>query len=67
MIEPSTIIENSLQLNPAQRLIVIEALIKSLDVPNPEIEIIWAEEAQKRLKAYDEGKLETVSLEELFK
>lgn len=42
----------ALRLKPAEKSIVIEALMKSLDVPDPEIEKIWAEEAEKRLKAY---------------
>ncbi len=40
--------------------------MKSLDVPDPEIEKIWAEEAEKRLKAYKAGKLKTVSFEDMF-
>jgi hypothetical protein len=28
---------------------------------------IWAEEAEKRLKAYREGRLEGISMEEIFK
>jgi hypothetical protein len=40
-------------------------LIKSLDVPDPEIEKSWAVEAEKRLKAYKAGKLETISFDDL--
>jgi putative addiction module component (TIGR02574 family) len=60
------IISKALHLNPAEKSIVIEALMKSLDVPDPEIEKIWAEEAEKRLKAYKAGKLKTVSFEDMF-
>ena len=60
------LISEVLQLKPAEKFIIIEALIKSLDVPNPEIEKIWAIEAEKRLQAYKEGKLETISFENMF-
>ncbi|MCK4798847.1 MAG: addiction module protein [Spirochaetes bacterium] len=60
------LISEALQLKPAEKFIVIEALIKSLDVPNPEIEKSWALEAEKRLQAYKEGKLETISFENMF-
>lgn len=60
------IISKALHLKPAEKSIVIEALMKSLDVPDPEIKKIWAEEAEKRLKAYKAGKLKTVSFEDIF-
>jgi putative addiction module component (TIGR02574 family) len=66
MIAPRNLISQALQLKPAERFIVIEALIRSLDVPNPEIEKQWAEEAEKRLLAYKEGKLNTITFDEMF-
>ncbi|VAX38236.1 hypothetical protein MNBD_UNCLBAC01-2021 [hydrothermal vent metagenome] len=61
-----TLISEALYLKPAERFIVIEALIKSLDVPDPQIEKSWAIEAEKRLEAYKAGKLKTVSFEDMF-
>jgi len=66
MTEPKIVINEGLQLKPAEKVIVIEALIRSLDVPDPNIEKAWADEAERRLKAYKEGKLETISFEEMF-
>ena len=66
MVETKTIIDEGLQLSPAEKAIVIEALIRSLDVPDPAIEKTWADEAEKRLKAYKEGKIESISLDELL-
>jgi len=66
MSPTKTIISKALHLKPAEKSIVIEALMKSLDVPDPEIEKIWAEEAEKRLKAYKAGKLKTISFEDMF-
>jgi putative addiction module component (TIGR02574 family) len=61
------ILEMAMKLKPAERFLIIEGLIKSLDEPDKSIDEIWAEEADKRLKAYREGKLETIPVEEIFK
>ena len=61
------IIENALKLSPPEKLIVIESILKSLDEPDAEIEKIWLEEAEKRLKAYREGKLKGIPMEDIFK
>ena len=66
MIATKALISEALQLKPAERFILIEALIRSLDVPNPQIEELWALEAERRLKAYKAGKLKTVSFEDMF-
>jgi hypothetical protein len=42
-------------------------LHRSLDKPDPEIDRVWQEEALRRVKAYDEGRLKTVSMEEVFR
>lgn len=66
MSPAKTVISDALHLKPAERFVVIEALIRSLDMPNPQIEKIWAKEAQRRLMAYKKGKLQTVSFEDMF-
>ena len=67
MSPTTTILSKALHLKPAERFVVIEALIKSLDNPEPAIEKTWAIEAGKRLKAYKSGKAKTVSFEDMFK
>ena len=47
MSPTKTIISKALHLKPAERSLVIEALLKSLDVPDPRIEEMWAAEAEK--------------------
>lgn len=66
MLHTKALISKALHLKPAERFIVVEALIKSLDIPAPEIEESWAIEAEKRLKAYKAGKLKTISFEDMF-
>jgi putative addiction module component (TIGR02574 family) len=61
------ILEMALKLDESERLVIIEGLNSSLDQPDPEIDKLWAEEALRRARAYDEGRLETVSLEEALR
>ena len=61
------ILEMAMKLKPAERFLIIEGLIKSLDEPDKSIDEIWAEEAEKRLKAYRDGKLQTIPADEIFK
>lgn len=60
------IIENALKLSPPEKLFIVESILKSLDEPDKEIESIWLEEAEKRLKAYREGKLQGIPMEDIF-
>ena len=66
MHSTTELISDALNLKPAERFVIIEALINSLDEPNPDVEASWIEEAEKRLQAYKEGRLNTVSLEEML-
>lgn len=60
------ILNEALKLKPGERFVVIEGLLKSLDEPDMRLDDIWAEEAGKRRKAYKEGKLEGISMEDVF-
>lgn len=60
------ILEQALKLKPAERFMLLEGLIKSLDELDPSIDEIWADEAVRRLKAYRAGKLEGILMEEIF-
>lgn len=46
------ILEQALKLRPEERFTLVENLIRSLDKPDMKLDDIWAEEAEKRLKAY---------------
>ncbi len=61
------ILEQALQLKPNERFAIVEGLLRSLDEPDQKLCAIWAEEAEKRLKAYREGRFEAIPMEEIFK
>ena len=49
------------QLPPLEKLRLAELLLADLDTPDPEIDAVWRDEAQKRWQAYQAGELKTVS------
>jgi len=50
-----------------ERLRILDALLTDLDIPDSEIDRVWADEARKRWEAYKAGKLETVAYDDLIK
>jgi len=55
------------QLPPLEKLHLAELLLADLDTPDPEIDTIWRDEAQKRWQAYCAGELKTVNYEAVMK
>lgn len=49
------LLDAAMKLKPEERLTLVEGLILSLDEPDKRLDEIWAEEAERRLKAYREG------------
>ena len=60
------LIHQALLLKPQEKAGLIESLLISLDKPDESIEKIWADEAEKRLKAYRSGKLKGIPASEIF-
>ena len=60
------LIDQALELPSAERAIVAEQLLLSLDRPDPEIDAVWAAEAEERIDAYEQGTIEVVSVSEVF-
>ncbi|MDD2511587.1 MAG: addiction module protein, partial [Syntrophomonas sp.] len=50
------ILKQALKLKIEERFILVESLIKSIDEPDRKLDELWAEEAEKRLAAYREGR-----------
>jgi putative addiction module component (TIGR02574 family) len=63
-MEAREIIDIAMKLKASGRFEVAEVLFQSLDKPDPEVERTWGQEALRRLRAYDQGRLATVSLDE---
>lgn len=66
-MDSKEVLEQALHLKLEERFLLVEGLLKSLDEPDKELDEIWAEEAEKRLKAYRTGRLEGIAMEDVFK
>jgi putative addiction module component (TIGR02574 family) len=58
------IIDMVVQLDPVERCKIVAKVLQSLDKPDPEIDRAWNDEAERRLKAYDEGRIKAIPIED---
>jgi putative addiction module component (TIGR02574 family) len=63
---PDEILQDALTLKPEQKAELVDKLISSLDKPDKEIDELWANEAESRLDAYEQGKIKAVALEKVL-
>ena len=61
-----TLINESLKLKPSEKFRLANVILESVDIGHPDIDKLWGEEAERRLKAYDKGTIGAVSLDELL-
>ena len=60
------ILDQALELRAAERAIVAEKLLFSLNNPDSKIDAIWAKEADSRVEAYNRGEVDTIPSDEVF-
>jgi putative addiction module component (TIGR02574 family) len=66
-MDSKNIIQSALNLSPAERLFIIDALSKSLSEPDKDIDEYWKEEVEKRYDAFIKGKVKRIPYEEIRK
>lgn len=54
-------------LQPVDRIKLVEAILRSLDKPDPEIEKIWVTESEARYDAYNKGEVGSTDWEDIKK
>lgn len=64
--DPKEILKDAISLLPAERAYLIDRLLESLDKPDHEIDKLWAKEAEKRIDAYENGKIKSVPIDEVI-
>ena len=65
-IDTKQVLENALALPAVERAAIVESLLMSLDHPDPTIDEIWAEEAEKRLADFNAGRMKAIPADEVF-
>ena len=66
MATTEDILKEAMSLPPSEQAKLVDQLISVLDQPDVELDKLWAEEAESRLDAFRNGKLKSVSLEEVL-
>jgi putative addiction module component (TIGR02574 family) len=59
--------KKAMELEPVERIRLVEAILYSLDKPDPDIEKGWIAEAEARYKAYKRGELKAIDWNEIKK
>jgi Putative addiction module component len=56
--------EQASLLPPAERAELVEGILETVDLTDPNLDRLWAEEAKERLAAYRRGELEALDFDE---
>ncbi|MFW5711341.1 MAG: addiction module protein [bacterium] len=67
MVDTDTLFKEALALNPKERAELIDKLLSSFDNLDTQVDALWAQEAEDRIKAYEQGKMRAVSLEDVLR
>lgn len=59
------LLDAALKFPPSERFALIDELLHSLDRPDPVLDRIWIEEAERRLAAYRSGRVQGVPAEDV--
>ena len=61
------ILEDALALPPSERVALVERLLASLDSPaRKHIDVLWGQEAEDRLDAFERGEISTIAAKDVF-
>jgi|APCOG7522876152_1049122.scaffolds.fasta_scaffold135426_1 hypothetical protein len=66
MATPEDILKEAISLRPLDQAKLVDQLIAVLDAPDPELDKLWADEAESRLDAFKRGKLKSIALEDVL-
>jgi len=61
------IFEEIITLKPLEKIELVDKIFNSLEYSNKEIDELWENEAEARIKAYDESKISSIPMDEVFK
>ncbi len=64
-MDTKALIDTALKLPPDERFALIDELLHSLDRPDPGLDRVWIEEAERRLAAYRSGRVRGVPAEDV--
>jgi putative addiction module component (TIGR02574 family) len=61
------VLEEALELPPIERAELVEKILTSFELPDRKsIDELWANEAEDRIDAFEQGKISSVSVKDVF-
>lgn len=60
------VMEEILNLEPVKKIELIDKILQSLNLPNKELDELWIQESEARLKSYLAGKSKTTPLNDVL-
>jgi putative addiction module component (TIGR02574 family) len=60
------ILKNALELPTLERANLVDKLLSSIDQPDEQIDNLWRKEVEDRIKAYQDGKIKAVTIQEVL-
>jgi putative addiction module component (TIGR02574 family) len=62
------VLSDALELAPIERAELVEHILSSFEFPKRKsLDELWAREVEERISAYEQGKLNTISAQEVFR
>ncbi len=65
-LDVNHILQHALVLPALERATLAEALLSSLDHPDPRIDENWSKEAEERLADFQAGRMKSITAEDVF-
>jgi putative addiction module component (TIGR02574 family) len=59
------LIASALKLSPVERFALVDEILHSLDRPDPEVDRLWIEEAERRLAAFRSGAVQGIPAQDV--
>ena len=66
MANIDNLLKEALTLNSSEKAQLVDKLLSILDKSDQEINRLWAEEAEDRIDAYNQGKIKKITLEKVL-
>ena len=66
MDKTNEILKEAITLPPAERALLIDKLLNSLDEHDEEIDRLWAKESENRIDAYQQGKIKSIPIDKIL-
>lgn len=65
-VSAEKLLHQAMNLPAPERAALVESLAESLDKPDPTLDVLWLQEAERRITAYRAGELGAVDAEAAF-